>query len=177
MQDKKDFDGLRNVYAETSRYIVAQTGEEKGIIRSVQNGIFFTRDKQIHAGKVPSKECLHCGLADGMQHRVWECEAFEDLRALTPHQDYEFLQSQPESTRYHTWFVESRDDFHWRQALHGIPSRAAVTHDPPGDEVLHLFSDGGDVCTPPDPVVELQVGPFVLLRCLMEDFCQGTVAS
>ena len=144
LSERKDFGGLGWVDVEASQVSVPQSGEERGIIRSIQNGTFYTRDKQIHAGKVPSKDCPFCSAPDGLTHRIWECPHFEDLRANIPYDARAFLLQQPECTRLHSWMVQSSADSHWRATLsrHGRPP-LPVFPPPPDDEVLHIFTDGG----------------------------------
>lgn len=143
MQERKDFAGLGKVDAELSRSSAANTGEERGILRSVMNGTFFTRDKQIHTGKIPSKECPFCHQEDSLQHRIWECEFFQDIRAQVPHASRDFCRQQPDCTRYHGWFVEDCSFVALRKALHEVPSKVVhhVPHQLP--DVLQLFVDGG----------------------------------
>ena len=144
LHDRKDFSGLIRVDAELSRTIQANTGEERGIIRSVQNGTFYTRDKQIHTGKIPTKDCPFCHLADGLQHRIWECEAVADLRQTVPYRIREFLDTQPDCTRFHAWMVEDWTDFAWRKTLVDLRDASQdVRLSPPDEGTVHLFTDGG----------------------------------
>ena len=149
MQERKDFAGLSHVDVDASRPLHANTGEERGILRSIQNGTFYTRDKQIHTGKIPSKDCPFCGSADSLQHRIWECQTFDDLRQQIPPNIRQHIDHQPECTRLHAWMIEDWTDATWRQALlqHRVPQHV-VKPVPPEDEVLHLFTDGG--CLHPD---------------------------
>ena len=144
MSERKDFEGLGWVDVETSQVPMPQTGEDRGIIRSIQNGTFYTRDKQIHAGKVPSKDCPFCAAPDSLQHRIWECSHFADLRDNLPYEVKAFLANQPECTRLHAWMVQTQADGHWRSMLHGLPLPTSVAlQEPPIDEILHVFTDGG----------------------------------
>ena len=143
MQDRKDFAGLGKVDGELTRSVKANTGEEQGIMRSILNGTFYTRDKQIHTGKIPSIRCPFCQKDDSLQHRIWECEFFHDIRQTIPQHITQFCSSQPECTRFHAWFVEDWTDPNLRRALYRL--QVDQSHQvPPGlPDVLHLFSDGG----------------------------------
>ena len=143
MQDRKDFAGLGKVDGELSRSTTANTGEEKGILRSVMNGTFYTRDKQIHTGKIPSIQCPFCECNDSLQHRIWECEFFQDLRQTVPPQVRDFWQQQPECTRYHAWFVEDWTDTTLRRALYDLSDHHVHCVPTESPEVFHLFLDGG----------------------------------
>ena len=143
MQERKDYAGLGKVDAELSRSSTSNTGEERGILRSVMNGTFYTRDKQIHTGKIPSKDCPFCQQPDSLEHRIWACEFFQDIRDRMPHNSLKFCNEQPDCTRYHGWFTE-----HWslaalRRALNAIPPPQAPIPPPSLPDCLHLFVDGG----------------------------------
>lgn len=143
MQERKDFAGLGKVDGELSRNSTVNTGEERGILRSVQNGTFYTRDKQIHTGKIPSVHCPFCNCNDSLQHRIWECEFFSDLREAIPPQVKRFVSTQPECSRYHGWFTEDWTDAALRRALHELPTEHEHHIPPVLPDVLHLFIDGG----------------------------------
>ena len=80
---------------------------------------------------------------DSLQHRIWKCEFFDDIRQTVPQHITQFWRSQPECTRFHAWFIEDWTDSSLRRALYSL--QANQSHQvPPGlPDVLHLFSDGG----------------------------------
>ena len=170
MSERKDFGGLGWVDVEASQAPALTSGEDRGIMRSIQNGTFFTRDKQIHAGKVPSKDCPFCSAPDGLAHRIWDCPHFEDLRGNIPYEVRVFLANQPDCTRLHAWMVQSSADAHWRMILHNIaPHPLTVFVQPPDDEVLHIFTDGGCVC-PTKPRLRLASWAVVVASLTDETF-------
>ena len=172
IQERKDFGGLGQVDGDLSRIQWGNTQEEKGILRSVMNGTFYTRDKQIHAGKVPSKTCPFCSQEDSLQHRIWHCSAFEDLRMSMPHHVRSFLDQQPDCTRLHAWVVESTADKEWRKLLHSLPGHHACVGPVPADPVLHLFADGGCL-NPTVPHLRLASWAFCIANLEADRFDSG----
>ena len=119
-----------------------------GLRRTSMNGTFYTRNKQIHAGKVPSKDCPFCEAQDSVEHRLWACPAFVDLRAIPPPEVLATIQNMPPCTRLHGWIVEDECDRDFRAALMEIPDQTGQFFlDKPEQTHLHLFVDGS--CTEP----------------------------
>ena len=173
MSERKDFEGLGWVDVEASHPPVPMTGEDRGILRSIHNGTFYTRDKQIHAGKVPSKDCPYCQQPDGLQHRIWQCEFFADLRDRIPQTVREFLSTQPDCTRLHAWMIQEWPDFQWRSVLCQLPSPAQSCYpEPPSDHILHLFCDGGCLY-PTQPRLRLASWAFCIADLQNDTFLPG----
>ena len=158
MSTRQEFEGLGMVDVHTTLSTMkAFPADSQGLLRTTRNGTFYTRNKQIHAGKVPSKICPFCTSEDSVKHRVWECEAFQLLRTL-PDSTVRYLEHQPPCTTLHGWMVEDGCDQRFRQALQGIPDLTGTFQDTPAlPEVLHLFTDGG--CLQPT-VPQLRLGTW-----------------
>ena len=149
MSTRKEFEGLSRVDLPLSRSTAATFAPDgAGLLRTSMNGTFYTRNKQIHAGKVPSKDCPYCDKPDSVEHRIWECTGFADLRQALPEQASLDLQAMPSCTRLHGWMVEDATDRQFRHSLLTIPDLTAeflpMQFDP---DVLYLFIDGS--CTEP----------------------------
>eukprot|EP00435_Cladocopium_sp_Y103_P026669 s1004_g6.t1 len=144
ISDRSEFQGMQMVDCTTSRCTQSDFAlDGAGLLRTAMNGTFYTRNKQIHAGKVPSKVCPHCDMEDSVQHRIFECEGFTDLRALVKPTTWSFLEQQPLCTRLHGWFVEDVVDRDFRTSLMTIPDTTGVfEHVPALPSTLHLFVDG-----------------------------------
>lgn len=158
--DRSEFHGLQMVDYTTSRSTQADFAVDGlGLLRTAMNGTFYTRNKQIHAGKVPSKQYPHCDNEDAVHHRVFECTGFADLRSQVSEATWNFIHRQPQCTQLHGWFVEEVHDREFRHSLLTIP-------DPTGDfeeieelpEVLHLFLDGSCIA-PTEPRLRLAAWP------------------
>ena len=144
VSQRKEFHGMCTVDTITSRSTQKSFAlDGAGILRTAMNGTLYTRNKQIHAGKVPSKTCPHCELEDSVEHRLSQCEGFADLRAAVSEATWQFVGLQPECTRLHGWFVESACDRLFREALHNLPdTTGSFEHVPQVPDTLHLFTDG-----------------------------------
>eukprot|EP00435_Cladocopium_sp_Y103_P054544 s1210_g17.t1 len=91
---RKEFEGMAMVDKDLSCSTQSHfAGDGAGLLRTAMNGTFYTRNKQIHAGKVPTKMCPFCDQEDSVQHRVWSCEGFADLRSQMPQESAEFLRT------------------------------------------------------------------------------------
>ena len=150
MSTRKEFEGLSRVDLPASQSTATNfPADGAGLLRTSMNGTFYTRNKQIHAGKVPSKDCPYCDQQDSVYHRIWECQGFSDLRAALPLEAKEFIQSMPPCSHLHGWIVESSVDRQFRHSLSTIPDRTGdFLLAPDGIETLHLFVDGS--CTEPE---------------------------
>eukprot|EP00435_Cladocopium_sp_Y103_P030925 s305_g7.t1 len=149
METRQEFKGLTRVDVATSRSsqpLFAADGG--GLLRTAMNGTFYTRNKQIHAGKVPDKLCPYCQFEDGVPHRIFDCQGFSDLRAQVSPETWDFVQKQPECTQLHGWFVEDVVDRQYRQSLSLIQDTTGqFVPDLALPDVVHLFIDGS--CTSP----------------------------
>eukprot|EP00435_Cladocopium_sp_Y103_P015415 s3974_g3.t1 len=149
METRQEFKGLTRVDVATSKATQAMFAVDGvGLLRTAMNGTFYTRNKQIHAGKIPDKYCPYCECEDSVPHRVFDCQGFSDLRAQVAPATWEYLRRQPECTYLHGWFVEGVADRQFRQSLLTIPDTTGLfTPDLELPEVVHLFTDGS--CTSP----------------------------
>ena len=149
MQSRKEFGGLGKVDAAVTRAAHDMLSpDNQGLLRTVLNGTFHTRDKQIYTCKVPTVDCPWCQQPDSVEHRIWLCPEFAHLRQAIPTEVSAYLSRQPECTRLHGWMVESPEDVAFRHALQRIPDLTDC-HDVPVSlpDTLHLFVDGG--CSDP----------------------------
>eukprot|EP00435_Cladocopium_sp_Y103_P027303 s205_g6.t1 len=149
VESRQEFQGIMRVDVDASRSTQGLfAADGLGLLRTAMNGTFYTRNKQIHAGKIPDKICPFCSCEDSVKHRIFECEAFADLRAQVDASTWEVLKRQPDCTQLHGWFVEETSDREFRKALMEIPDTSGLF---PTDlelpDVLHLFTDGS--CTSP----------------------------
>eukprot|EP00435_Cladocopium_sp_Y103_P020606 s10_g5.t1 len=118
-----------------------------GLLRTAMNGTFYTRNKQIHAGKVPTKACPYCDEEDSVNHRIWHCAGFSDLRNLSE-STQAFLRQQPECTQLHGWVVQDPSERIFRESL--LTVKDTTGYFEPVDvqaDVHHIFVDGS--CTSP----------------------------
>ena len=168
---RKEFHGMCMVDVPLSRSTQQSFAVDgTGILRTAMNGTFYTRNKQIHAGKVPSKACPHCGMEDSVAHRVWQCEGFADLRDGISEATKQFIRTQPECTQLHGWFVEPVFDRSFRAALHDLPEDTGVfEHFQALPEVFHLFTDGS--CShPTKPAIRMAFWGVSLAMLPASDF-------
>eukprot|EP00435_Cladocopium_sp_Y103_P012427 s365_g3.t1 len=149
MESRQEYQGMMRVDVDVSRHTQGSfPADGQGLLRTAMNGTFYTRNKQIHAGKIPDKFCPFCTREDSVHHRIFECEAFSDLRSHVDDSAWAFLHQQPDCTKLHGWFVEGLADKEFRRALMDIPDTTGsfpVDLDLP--EVVHMFTDGS--CTTP----------------------------
>eukprot|EP00438_Fugacium_kawagutii_P030244 Skav219537 [mRNA] locus=scaffold30:835276:840171:- [translate_table: standard] len=163
MSSRQEFAGLQHVDVRTSRCgLPGRSVEEQGLLRVIMNGTFCTRNKQIHGGKVADKLCPWCGHEDSVEHRHWECDHFEDIRAKVPVNILQDIQASPDCTRLHGWCVQGPEDIQFRQSLMTIRD---TTHEflpvPPCGPILHMFTDGSCL-EPQTPQLRLATWGVVL---------------
>ena len=133
----------------------ALLGDVLGLLRTAMNGTSYTRNKQIHTGKIPSKMCPHCGEEDVVPHRIFHCAGFNDLRTLVSEPTWHFLRTQPPCAQLHGWMTEGTAARGYRQALQSIQGTTAVFEQVPDlSEHLHLFV-GGSCLAPKTPCLRL----------------------
>ena len=107
MAERSEFQGLQQVDYDLSRSTQPSfAGDGLGLLRTAMNGTSYTRNKQIHTGKIPSKMCPHCGEEDVVPHRIFHCAGFNDLRTLVSEPTWHFLRTQPPCTHLHGWMTE-----------------------------------------------------------------------
>lgn len=73
-------------------------GESGGLLRTVLNGTFFTRDKLFHCGTVQSPTCPFCGDKDSIHHRHYVCPQFQECRNKLSSEVFRFLEDAPQCT-------------------------------------------------------------------------------
>eukprot|EP00438_Fugacium_kawagutii_P025565 Skav230000 [mRNA] locus=scaffold17:139230:143765:- [translate_table: standard] len=146
------------------------TDEQASLLRTSMNGTFYTRDKQIHNGKVNTIKCPWCCADDSLYHRIWECEHFADLRRTIPLDDQEALMSLGPSTYLHGWFPVLPAVVHFAQALAACPEPQVVLHGPyPAQEPWQLFSDGA--CQhPTKPAIRLATWAVTVAELTCDEF-------
>ncbi len=144
--------------------------EDGGLLRTILNGTFFTRDKQYSCGTVPSILCPFCNSPDSIVHRHYSCPYFQDLRLELPSRVFAYLEDAPQCTIQHGWFCEPEEVRLLRFELDSVPD---LTEDfmpiptMPTTSPLHLFCDGS--CLKPT-TMELRVATWgVCVANLEED--------
>ena len=123
--------------------------EHQGLLRTVMNGSFFTRNKQLASGNFVDSTCPWCNQPDSINHRHCECEFFQDCRNCIPKAVFMQLDSLDKCTLEHGWFTtpEAFVDFQHLLSQTQDFSNTFVSVDNPGDNV-HLFTDGS--CLSPE---------------------------
>ena len=144
--------------------------ESGGLLRTVLNGTFFTRDKQYSCGTVASTRCPFCQATDGIIHRHYSCQHFQKERDQLPKHIFTFLDEAPPCTVQHGWICEPAEVRLLRSELASLPD---LTGDFIGQWVhqlsdpIHLFCDGS--CIQPT-IPELRVATWgVCIANLEED--------
>lgn len=112
LSTRDTFGGLANV---DRTFTMAEkrnwTDEQSAIMRTALNGTFFTRDKQIHSGKIDTKKCQWCD-QDLLALPV-TCRTFESTSQI--HHDLHFFvdggchQATTPALRLGTWAVACAD--------------------------------------------------------------------
>ena len=57
--------------------------EHQGLLRTVMNGTFFTRNKQLASGNFVDSSCPWCECTDSIRHRHWECLSFRSVGTIS----------------------------------------------------------------------------------------------
>lgn len=143
--------------------------EADGLLRTVLNGTFFTRDKQLACGTVVSDRCPFCQQPDSIRHRHFECAQFQPLRDALPPSVFQFLEEAPQCTVQHGWFCEPAEVRLLRHALSQLPDLTGdfVGHYAiPSTTPIHLFCDGS--CLQPT-IPELRVATWGVCIANLED--------
>ena len=148
----------------------ALDGEANGLLRTVLNGTFFTRDKQYACGTVPSTLCPFCRQEDSIEHRHYSCPRFQSIRESVPGHVFQYLAEAQPCTIQHGWFCEPEEIRLLRGELAKLPDLTGdfVGHiDVPACNPCHLFCDGS--CLEPT-VSDLRVATWgVCMANLGED--------
>ena len=144
MMRRPGFEGLHNVDLEVtheSRSLLS--AQEQGMMRTVSNGTFITRDVQIHQGFHVSTDCPFCEQPDSMHHRIWECPHFADIRNQLPHDMQTMILAAPRCFHLRGWAMLPPAFTDFVRALELIPD-TLNDHAGPGysPTPLRLFLDG-----------------------------------
>ena len=120
--------------------------EHQGLLRTVMNGSFFTRNKQLASGNFVDSKCPWCDSADSIHHRHWECQFFQDCRDAFPQRQFAQLDTLDPCTLEHGWFPRSPAYAKFQTLLINTPdlSHTFTSASLPSENV-HLFTDGSCV--------------------------------
>lgn len=129
--------------------------EHQGLLRTVMNGSFFTRNKQLASGNFVDSSCPWCDSVDSIRHRHWECPFFQDVRGNFPLQSFTRLDSLDPCTLEHGWFPHHPALEEFRRCLIEAPdlSNTFLCQALPL-ESIHLFTDGSCLA-PSSPTLRL----------------------
>ena len=138
----------------TERYSHIES-EHQGLLRTVMNGSFFTRNKQLASGNFVDSTCPWCDQEDSINHRHWECGFFQDCRNSIPQEVFAQLDALDPCTIEHGWFKtpEAFAEFQHLLSQTQDLSHTFVSVDSLGDNV-HLFTDGSCLA-PESPTLRL----------------------
>ena len=116
--------------------------EHQGLLRTVMNGSFFTRNKQLASGNFVDSSCPWCECIDSIRHRHWECPYFQDVRDRFPKESFAKLDSLDPCTIEHGWFTYHPALEQFRQCLNSAPdmSNSFLCQEVQA-ESIHLFTD------------------------------------
>ncbi len=144
--------------------------EDGGLLRTVLNGTFFTRDKQFACGTVPTVLCPFCQSPDSIMHRHYSCQYFQDLRSNLPGHLFTFLEDAPQCTIQHGWFCEPEEVRLLRFELDRLPDLTGELIGLPDGQLsspIHLFCDGS--CIQPT-IPEQRVATWGVCVANLEEF-------
>ena len=137
------FEGLSMVDVHgTFRCMADFSPEHLGLMRSLHNGTFFTQDALKHIDGTMNDRCLHCGEIDSVEHRVWQCPSFAEVRQpfLTEGRlnQVEMLQC----LRIRGLVPHVEEYFGLLAYFTGLPDTSHVLEDVRPTHILDLFTDG-----------------------------------
>eukprot|EP00438_Fugacium_kawagutii_P005236 Skav217104 [mRNA] locus=scaffold139:119576:126011:+ [translate_table: standard] len=155
MSSRDTFQGLERVdRAFTMQHQRKWSDDQAAFLRTCLNGTFYTRDKQIHSGKIASPNCPWCGHHDSLHHRIWERPHFADLRDTISPDAKRTILAQPPCTYLHGWFVEMPEVVRFTQELRKVPPEPTFESFAHLPSPLQLFVDGA--CQmPTEPALRL----------------------
>ena len=142
---RKGFSGLQSVDVATSRQSVPDASqEEMGLIRALLNGTFMTQDHFLGAKQVDHDRCKFCQQPDSLEHRHWQCQHTENLRAGLSQDLLNFVDTSPPCTRERGWFVEPPTLSKFKAQLQTVPEhmQQPQIQSQPAASTLDLFTDG-----------------------------------
>ena len=119
--------------------------KDQALMRTSLNGTFFTSDYLAHRKDSESiGQCEYCGAPDSFHHRNWECEKFVRCRAHLSNEDIQQITSMAPCIQNHGWMPEPPSVRAFQAACDRIPDTTGqFVHEPPKDDQLFLFTDGG----------------------------------
>lgn len=148
-QQRKGFAGLATVDPHLSFGVeLGLSDEQKGLLRTAHDGTFYTQDGLKYSSADGSDLCRHCGEPDSVQHRIWECPCFDDIRETFQQSRPLDFDDLPACTRLHCWAVEPASFQNYISEVLALPD---LTHSLEAVEpcaILDLFTDGS--CLFPD---------------------------
>eukprot|EP00435_Cladocopium_sp_Y103_P076071 s49_g75.t1 len=152
---RKTFTGMQHCHATLSTRKSPTDSVERGLLRTVMNGTFYTADHLPHRDASLTDQCPFCGQPDSASHRNWECQALEAARRDCPVATRQAIQQSAPSLFNHGWVARPASLLQFRQSLDKLASEVQfqIPADP-HQEVLDLFTDGSCL-GPRDPLSRL----------------------
>lgn len=89
--------------------------------RCALDGTMYTQHGKQHWVQSDANLCQWCHKPDNFQHRLWECENFEDLRTQIPVEVLQSLHTFPSCVRNHGWPVRLESQVAFQCLLNDIP--------------------------------------------------------
>eukprot|EP00438_Fugacium_kawagutii_P035970 Skav227576 [mRNA] locus=scaffold517:31608:33188:- [translate_table: standard] len=171
MESRAEFTGIHavDVYATFARW-EKTSHHDQGVLRTVLNGSFFTRDKLFHSGKFTSRQCPFCASEDSMIHRHWGCPGLRHTLTPAAQELLCHLDQLPDCQKMHGWSVEPPIFQDLRKQFCFLPDLTHSFHVTPPDTLpMNLFIDGSCVM-PEDPVLRVATWAVVVADLQHESF-------
>ena len=142
---RKDFEGLQAVDLSQTRAILQDfSPSDQVYLRCSLDGTMVTQKDRKHFQEGNEGLCEFCGCEDSLKHRVWHCQAFDDLRKIFPEKFLPILDELPECTTQHAWAIRPKSYDHVAQFLEELGDLPPSAYRLPQlqEGTIDLFCDG-----------------------------------
>ena len=124
----------------------AYGASDQVFIRCMLDGTIFTQRARAKFQPGVTGQCKYCQGKDGFEHRMWQCQHFEECRKDIPSADMAEINALPACARLHGWHLQPAEvEAHFRTLQHPCASEPVGIQrevQPSSKEILHLFLDG-----------------------------------
>ncbi|CAK9074549.1 LINE-1 retrotransposable element ORF2 protein, partial [Durusdinium trenchii] len=124
----------------------AYGASDQVFIRCMLDGTIFTQRARAKFQPGVTGQCKYCQAKDGFEHRMWQCQHFEECRKDIPSADMAEINALPACARLHGWHLQPAEvEAHFRTLQHPCASEPVGIQrevQPSSKEILHLFLDG-----------------------------------
>ena len=164
VSSRREFAGLHEMdFALTMQLLRSRPVSDQALLQVALGGTFFTADKlcKFEEGGLPL--CRFCGQADSVEHRVWRCPAFEDVRRPLMPPFFPGLGSLLPCQALHAWVPRPARQIELWASLSALPDTSGLFEPWEAAGAVDVFVDGSCLM-PESPHLRLAAWSITLAR-------------